>query len=387
MSTAANPVPSQSPGSAGQEPSGRSAISLEPQELLLLISLAGLAGAFFAPWASSDPPITGASIGSFDPAGKYYWIIPLLAVVTGATLRWAAARQWLGAVTALAAWYGVVHLSSQTQMFGGLGLRWGGSLTVVCALGVFIFSGQRRFTLPADLVARRLNSRKAEVFSHWGTLTPDIHFSSQEFYRDLETAITAKEWPGVETLRVEYREGGPLSHGRQYFRVIKERQLFDVCAASFGKDYFFTLREAEIPAVVTIRVLLAVLLGLLIGTIFLLQLFGVLFGVSAVVFLCVFGIWFLLNVLKLGLTRVDSLLVKLPVLGVAYEAWFRKDTYFQQDTRTIFLQSITELVKKKVEETTAAKGLKLLRCFERAPVMDGLYKQSVRSLEPDAPAS
>jgi hypothetical protein len=99
---------------------------------------------------------------------------------------------------------------------------------------------------------RRLNSRSAEVFSHWGAALPGIQFSAQDFYAKLEAAIRSREWPGVEFLRVHYSEAGPLSHKREYLRVIRQRQVFDVCAASFGQDYSFTLREAVIKAQLTL---------------------------------------------------------------------------------------------------------------------------------------
>lgn len=381
MSSPADPVPPQSQANARSNPLGFAA-SLTTHERCIMAALAGLFVCFFAPWASNNGLISGASFRRFEPFAALLWAIPSLAVATGLLIRKVAVRRRLGTATAIAAWLGVAYFSAKAPFLGFNSLRWGASFTVLFALGLFVLSGERRFTMPADLVAKRLNSRKAEVYSHWGTLTPEIHFPTQEFYQSLETAIQAKQWPGVVTLRVEYNEGGLLSHGRQYFRVIRQRQLFDVCAATFGTDYFFTLREAEIPSVVTVRVLLATILSLIIVTSALIELLGLLLGLSTLVFLTVFGLWFLLNVLKLGLTHVDSLLIKLPVLGVVYEAWFRKDTYFQQDTRTIFLQSISELVKQKVDETTSAKGLKMLRCFERAPVMDGLYKQSWRSVEP-----
>ena len=106
----------------------------------------------------------------------------------------------------------------------------------------------------------------------------------------------------------------------------------------------------------------------------------------ALLFLLTFIVWFLFNVLKLGLTRVDSTLIQLPVIGPVYEAWFRRDTYFQQDTRMAFLHSVTELVKKHVEETTSANGIKFLDYFENQPLMDGLYKRRRVDCGGSAPA-
>ena len=53
-------------------------------------------------------------------------------------------------------------------------------------------------------------------------------------------------------------------------------------------------------------------------------------------------------------------------------------TYFQHDTRMVFLKLMDELVKQQVDDETSAKGVQLLPCFEHQPILDGLYTSSVR---------
>jgi len=180
--------------------------------------------------------------------------------------------------------------------------------------------------------------------------------------------------------RVEYREAGLLSHSREYLRIIRQRQLFDVCAARFGKDSFFSLREAEIPAVVDLPVFFALALSGLLLTAALIKLLGMFLGLLAFMVVGAMLVWLLFNALKLGLTKLDSLLLTLPVLGPVYEAWFRRDTYFQQDTRLVFLHCVAELVKRHVAETTSANGVKLLHGFEKKPILGGLYQPFVLPL-------
>src|ERR1700722_18754499 len=93
-------------------------------------------------------------------------------------------------------------------------------------------------------------SRKADVLSHWYTPVPSFSASTQEFYTSLEQELKAQEVPGLEISRVEFSEGGILSDKREYLRMSRERLVFDVCAAPFGKAYFFSCRFAEIPAVI-----------------------------------------------------------------------------------------------------------------------------------------
>ena len=37
-------------------------------------------------------------------------------------------------------------------------------------------------------------------------------------------------------------------------------------------------------------------------------------------------------------------LMKIPVVGPIYENWFRKETYYRQDTRLVYLKLLPELI-------------------------------------------
>src|ERR1035438_6432882 len=93
-------------------------------------------------------------------------------------------------------------------------------------------------------------SKKADVLSHWYTLVPGFNTSSQEFYGSVEEDLKARQVPGLEMSRVDFSEGGILSDKRTYLRMTRERLVFDVCAAPFGVNYFFSCRFAELPAIV-----------------------------------------------------------------------------------------------------------------------------------------
>ncbi|TAL06248.1 MAG: hypothetical protein EPO07_02150 [Verrucomicrobia bacterium] len=356
-----------------------------PQNIAVTLCALGLVAAFFAPWARHSQFVSGFTFYHLVPGARLLWIIPVLALATFLRHRSPVARKWFGTVTAIAAWIGVGYFTVKAQSIGNPRFAWGATLTSLLSFALFAFSGERRIIAPIDLVARKLSSRKANVYSHSGALTPGIHFSVQEFYDTVEKAIRAKQWPGVETVRIHYTEAGVLSHKREYLRIIRQRHLFDICAATFGKDYFFSVREAEIPTVIDLRALFVLMVGLAVLFFTSIKTLGILFGPPAFLFLLAVIAWFLFNILKLGLTKMDSILMQLPVIGAIYEAWFRRDTYFQQDTRLVFLQSVTDLVKQHVEETTSAKGIRFLNCFERQPILDELYKRSRIKLEQESP--
>jgi hypothetical protein len=128
--------------------------------------------------------------------------------------------------------------------------------------------------------------------------------------------------------------------------------------------------------VVNIRACLTILLSLLFLLGFCVDKLGLFFGSIVMVSVLAFTCWFLFNIVKLGLSKVDSILIQLPSIGPVYEAVFRRDTYFQQDTRLFFLQCVNDLVKSHVEKTTSAKGLMFLNRFENQPILGELYKRS-----------
>jgi hypothetical protein len=48
--------------------------------------------------------------------------------------------------------------------------------------------------------------------------------------------------------RITWKEGGLLSAKREYLRVRRKEFVFDVCAAPFGKGFFFSWWLGEIPS-------------------------------------------------------------------------------------------------------------------------------------------
>ena len=281
-------------------------------------------------------------------------------------------RPWLAILTAIT----VSLATAGLAMLPGQ-MAYGAGLAKLFALGLLVLSANPAIAKTGDLAMRRLNSQKAEVFTHWGTVISGVQFSAQAFYGKIEDEIRARQWPGVELLRILHSEAGLLSHKREYLRVIRQRQVFDVCAASFGEDYFFTLREAELTAQLTLATILIFLVALFMVFTLCFSAFGPIIGSVCFGLLVVLGALLLGNVLRMGLTRLDGLLMRTPVIGPVYETWFRRSTtYFQHDTRVVLLKLMDDLVKASVDEETSAKGITMLSSFEHQPIFDGFYKTS-----------
>lgn len=217
--------------------------------------------------------------------------------------------------------------------------------------------------------------RKAEVSEHWIAFADGFHCSPTEFYAIIEQQLEARKVPGLAMSRVEFAEGGLLSDQRVYLRMLRERLVFDVCAAPFGTRFFFSCRAAEIPSVIGIFQLAIVFVGFCVVTWVNWKIFGYVYGTLALVAEAVALIYVLRNAVALGLRDLDTALIRSPVLGPIYENWFRKETYYRTDTRLMYLDTVSSVVKALAEEATAAKGITLIRQFETAPLLGDLYRR------------
>ena len=225
--------------------------------------------------------------------------------------------------------------------------------------------------------------KQADVIDHWYALVPGFNSSTKEFYEAVEKELKERQVPGLEIFHVDFAEGGVLSNKREYLRMTRERLVFDICAAPFGTAYFFSCRFAEIPAVVKILEFLVLIIGLcfsaFIGLILFVKILGVL-GLMLFPFLLlaslVGAIYVMRNAVAMGLKDLDASLIKMPIVGPIYEAWFRKETYYRHDTRLMYCDTVNAVVKAKVEETTGAKGIKLIRYMENCPFLNELYKSN-----------
>ena len=216
--------------------------------------------------------------------------------------------------------------------------------------------------------------KRDEELDFWFASADDFTFEPQEFYETVQKNLEAIKVPGLECSQVEYAEGGGLSANRIYLRLIRERLAFDICAAPFGTRYFFTCRTLYSPARLTLSHIIVVLIYL--GAIYrgLYSLLGPIYaGVALGAIILTIGIMFRSVVAK-GLGDVDAAILKIPGLGPVYEQFFRKDTYYRRDTRSMYLDTVPAVVKAVADEITASKGAKLIRQYQSAPILGELYK-------------
>lgn len=228
--------------------------------------------------------------------------------------------------------------------------------------------------------------KKVDVLDHWIAFADNFSLSPTEFYSSVETELKALQMPGMKVTQEEFAEGGLLSDKRLYLRMLRERLVFDVCAAPSGTSFFFSCRLAEIPAVVRVwqLLVLVILLGGL-GVMSLFMFFAMMRWVGLVLWpvtwIAALGllIYIMRNAIAMGLQELDATLLQIPVINAVYEAWFRTETYYRYDTRLMYLDTVSRAVQRLAEEATAAKGVKLVRQYQQAPILGELYKPVKRS--------
>lgn len=218
-------------------------------------------------------------------------------------------------------------------------------------------------------------NKKGEILDYWIAFHDALTLPPQEFYANVEKELEARKIPGMEVSKEEFAEGGLLSDKRIYLRLFRERLAIYVCASPFGAGgYFFSCRTVYVPALVRLWHIVAALFFLAVVGYLLIKPLGLIFAIIALVGLLFAIAGVFRNAAASSLGDLDALLLKIPVVSTIYEDWFRADTYYRDDTRTVYLQRIPSLVKELADETTAAKGAKLLRQYEFAPIFGELYK-------------
>jgi hypothetical protein len=217
-------------------------------------------------------------------------------------------------------------------------------------------------------------SKNDEVLNHWIAFADGFSYSSQEFYDAVEKEIEARHLPGLEKSKIEYAEGGLLSRNRTYMRMIRERLAFDMCAAPFGTGYFFSCRTVYSPAVIKLWHLLVLFFSFSIVYSLLTELLGPAYAGIALLGLLVAIVQVFRNAAGIALSDLDATLLKIPIISPVYERWFRVETYFRHDTRLMYLDAVPKVVQEIADEVTAAKGVKLVRQYQVAPLLGDLYK-------------
>lgn len=209
--------------------------------------------------------------------------------------------------------------------------------------------------------------KKPEVLKHWYVPLFDFEASTKEFYDTIEKDLTAREVGGMEISWIGYAEGGVFSAQREYLRMRRERLVFDVCSAPFGTSWFYSVRFSEIPCQLMlweVMVLLAAFAGVVW---FYCALFGVVLG-SVLCGASALSLALLMrNTARLGLQDLDAALLQIPIVGAFYELYVRKETYYREDTRLMYITIVDAIVRARIEEAAKTRGVEHVEYVDATP--------------------
>ena len=222
---------------------------------------------------------------------------------------------------------------------------------------------------------------KGTVLKHWYSLVPGFKTSSQQFYAEIERELKARKVPRLDTARVVFAEGGPLSGKREYLRMTRETLVFDVCSAPFGTGHFFSCRFVDIRSPISIVELIAVLIAFVCVLPAFLFLAGKFWGALIIIGTVLTLVVLMRKAAENDGGDLDAQLLKVPVIGPIYERFFRKETYHREDTRLMYIDTVNDVVKAKVEEVLGTNGIKIIRFTDQKSVLDELYRERTVSIE------
>ena len=216
-------------------------------------------------------------------------------------------------------------------------------------------------------------NNRGEILDEWIYSAEGLSLSGQDFYASVEKRLEGQKIPNLEVSRVEFAQGGLLSNQRQYLRFMRERLAIDTCAAPFGSHFFFSCRTVYVPALVRLWHILAMILCFTLVGGGLVSLLGFNFAVIAMVTLPFAIAAVFRNASASPFADLDTLLLKIPVMATVYENWFRVETYYRVDTRTLYRTILPDLIHTAAAEVSAEKGVKLVRQSPPAPILTELY--------------
>jgi hypothetical protein len=211
-------------------------------------------------------------------------------------------------------------------------------------------------------------NKRGELVDHWIFSCEGFSLAPAEFYSVVEKKLVAYKIPGMAVSRQEFSEGGLLSDQRIYLHLMRERLAIDACAAPFGEGIcFFSCRTVHVPALVRLWHIAAVVVFFAVTGALFVRPLGLIFAGIAEVTLLFALVGVFRNAGTSAFDDLDGLLLKIPVVSTIYEDWFRVDTYYRDDTRTLYVKLLPQFIQAAAEETCGAKGVKLVRQHQYPP--------------------
>lgn len=144
----------------------------------------------------------------------------------------------------------------------------------------------------------------SEAIDSWQYAILDFNFSSEQFYKLVGQKISLQEIPKVKMKMRNIRQGGWFSKRRLYLEVRSKRHIFHICAAPYGKSYFFS--------------------------------------------------WYL----RVKMSFFREWLTRWPIVGKWFLVRMKYQPYYKLDTANMFKLSIKHCIDAAIQEVTDPSGLR-----------------------------
>ena len=89
--------------------------------------------------------------------------------------------------------------------------------------------------------------KDSDVLSHRSYIFEGFNASVTSFYKILESMLAARAIPGTKVSRIVLSEGGLLSSKREYLRIRRGAEVYDVGAACIGNSFVISYWLRRIP--------------------------------------------------------------------------------------------------------------------------------------------
>lgn len=191
-------------------------------------------------------------------------------------------------------------------------------------------------------------AQAAEVISHWHQSVEGLSTSTMEFYAAVEKALREKEVADLRIERLTVNEHGILSATREYLGISFGRFRFDICGAPFGKDYFFSWWLVKRTPGFAALWGCATIIGLPLVALAFISALGFIKGILMTVLAVVIGVAVLKSVAADGWDAIEDTILAMPVTGVLYAKFIKPVTYYSEDTRLMFEETVHRVVVQVV---------------------------------------
>lgn len=206
-----------------------------------------------------------------------------------------------------------------------------------------------------------------EVLSHWYTLLDDFRTEPLAFYTAVEAALKKREIPNIRFERGGVEGGRALSASRQYLRVVRGRHTFDICAAPFGKSFFFSWWLTASVAGLGFGFAVAGFIATVLFIWLMCNTFGLFAGFAISILLGPVALYALGYLIHEHVIDGEDLVIATPVLGRIYESLFHPHTYFRHDSALMFQESVRKVVTEVINSLCTEQGLRALSDEEVVP--------------------